>query len=283
MGDDLNAWLRRRTMILALFFAAICPVACLGADRDLVEIKYTLTNLVGQVEALQIQLAKLHSSFEAATNSIRNDLAFLQSNMMMVKNATESSGNDAALSAREDQLATSLRDLSNTVSVLGGMIADLKADPVRSDNHGEVERQLAALTGHVATLTNALFQTQSSGAAAEARDSLAFIKTSLSSQTGVWPGWMNYLLLGLMVLLLWLLGWMFTTVRGQLALTEERTRETREMLLRFGSQMDGRVKSMEGSSVAVQSSAREVTCCLERVESAVQQQLENCSQQVNRS
>ncbi|HZV33983.1 MAG TPA: hypothetical protein VFB72_05355, partial [Verrucomicrobiae bacterium] len=183
-------------------------------------------------------------------------------------------------SFHQGQLATSLRDLSNSVSVLGGMIADLKVRSGRQDYKAEVERQLAGVTTSVAGLTNALLEFKPTAMEMEMKDNLAFVKSRLASARAQ-PVWFDYALLGLLTVSLGLSGWVLATSRGQLAFLKHKTRETRELLLRFGAQMEGRVKSMEGSSVAVQNSAHEVNDFLNRVESMVHKQFETIAQQLN--
>lgn len=263
------------------------PILCLAiwpgvaGASDIGEIKTSLTNLIRQVEALQIQTAALRGSLDVTTNSFRNQLASVQNGLVTLKSAVEAkpAASDTS-SARQMQFTASLRDLSNSILQLNGMVAELKSGAGKPDYKSEVDRQLAGLNARIAGLTNALVNLKPAGMDAETKENIAFLKNNLAraGAQGAQPVWMNYTLLGLLAVSLGLSGWLLVSFRSQLESSEKRTRE---LLVRFGSQMEGRVKSMEGSSVTVQNSAREITDFLGRVELAVHGQLETVAQQLN--
>jgi hypothetical protein len=274
--------LPRRIALVATWLMALCfllqPVA--GRASDTSEIKANVSNLLNQVQNLQAQVIEMNTSLGTVTNSFRNDLSAIANNVASLKTAVESankpgSGNDATSAP---QFAQSLHDLSNSVSSLNAMLATLKTNSGKPDYKAEVEQQLAGLNSQLTTLSNALATVKPVSLDTESRESLDVIKSKLASAA---PAWMNYTVLGGVGVSLGLSALLLVLVRGQAANTEKKAREGRDVLVRFASQMDGRVKTMEGSGVAVQNSAREIGEFLTRVETTVHAQLEMIAEQLN--
>lgn len=281
-GSGICRFVVRLAFSLPVACLAFAPLSISAADRDSAEIKNGITNLLNQVQTLQLQVGVLRNNVDSATNSLRNEISMVENSVLTLKSAVEARDRSDTPTARQAQFTASLRDLSNTVSQLSTMVADLKAGAGKADYKAEVDRQLSALSTRIAALNNTLASAKPAAMDAETKNNIAYLRDNLAHAGGT-PGWVGYTLLGLVAISLGLSGWIMAVFRRKLADAERRTRETREAMSRFGSQMEARVKSMEGSSVAVQTSAKEVTDFLERVEATVHGQLDSVAKKLDAS